>query len=306
MSNGAQHAAYFIEESTYGTIPATPTMVAVRHTDFDIGLDKDTIQSAEIRSDRNVTDLRMAQNKCGGSFGMEVLNDVGFETFMAAVFGGAWSTGVLVNGVVRKSFSMLRYFGDLGAGNKPYHLINGIEFGGCDLKIPTSGIATVSFDTIAKTYIPGASAPSGSTLTPPTTTSPMDSFTGVVLEGGSAIGVITEANIKFDNKMDRRFVIGSKDTLRPSQGKFSASGNITCYYESAAMLDKFLSDSASSLSIQLSNGTDTFTLDLPNIRYTGGRVPVKDDGPITINMPFQAIYDGTTNGAAKLTRNPTT
>ncbi|MBL0320193.1 MAG: hypothetical protein IPP74_13035 [Alphaproteobacteria bacterium] len=71
----------------------------------------------------------------------------------------------------------------------------------------------MSFDTIAKTYVPGATAPATSTLTPATTTSPMDSFTGVVQEGGSVI-VITEANIKFDNKMDRRFVIGSKDTLR--------------------------------------------------------------------------------------------
>lgn len=306
MANGSQHAAYFIAETVYGETPNTPTMVAVRHTDFDIGLDKDTIKSAEIRSDRNVTDLRMAQNKCGGSFGMEVLNDVGFETFMAAVFGSDWVTGELVNGVTRKSFSMLRYFGDLGAGNKPYHLIKGIEFATCDLKIPTSGIASVSFDTIAQSYVPGPSAPAGSTLTPPTTTSPMDSFTGVVEEGGSVIGVITEANIKFDNKMDRRFVIGSKNTLRPSQGMFEASGNITCYYESGAMLDKFLADTPSSLSIQLSNGSELFTIFLPNIRYTGGRVPVKDDGPITINLPFQAIYDATTGGGAKITKDPTT
>ena len=132
----------------------------------------------------------------------------------------------------------------------------------------------------------------------------MDTFTGTVQEGGAPIAVITEANIKFDNGMDRRFVIGSRNTLRPSRGRFSASGSITCYYESAAMLDKFLAGTASSLSLQLSNGTESFTLYLPNIKYTGGRVAVKDEGPITLNMPFQAIYDGTTGGAAKVTRNP--
>ena len=306
MANGAQHAAYYIAEVTYGTTPATPTMPAIRHTDFDLGMDKDTLQSAEIRSDRNVTDLRLGQNKCGGPFGMEVLNDVGFEDFMAAVFGGAWNAGVLVNGTTRKSFSMLRYFGDLGAGEKPYHLLTGVEFASCELKIPTGGIATVSFDTIAKTYVPGASAPASATLSAPTTTSPMDSFTGVVQEGGVTVGVITEATVKFDNNMDRRFVIGSKDTILPSQGKFSVSGSITCYYDSAAMLDKFLGGTASSLSLQLSNGGDTLTLLLPNIKYTGGRVSVKDSGPITINLPFMAVYDGTTTGSAKLTRYPTT
>ena len=306
MSDGSQHAAYAIEEVTYGTTPATPTMDAIRHTDFDLGMDKDTLQSAELRSDRNVVDLRMAQNKCGGSFGTEILNDALFEKFIAAVFGGAWSTGVLVNGVTRKSFSVLRKFGDIGAGNKPYHLLTGVEIATCEIKIPTSGMATAMFDTIARTYVPSEAAPAGSTLSAPTTTSPMDSFTGVVQEGGTTIGVITEANVKFDNGMDRRFVIGSKDTLRPSQKKFQVTGNITAYYETGALLDKFLDSTASSLQLQLTNGTDSFQIDLPNIKYTGGRVPVKDDGPITINLPFVAIYDGTTTGSAKITRTPTT
>jgi hypothetical protein len=306
MADGSQHATYAIAETVYGQTPATPTMFAVRHTDFDVGMDKDTLTSAEIRADRNTVDLRLGQNKCGGPFGMEVINDTGFEQFLAALFGDDWNIGVLVNGIERKSFSMLRYFGDLGAGNKPYHTITGVEIASCDIKVPTGGMATVSFETIARTYVPGESAPAGSTLSPPTTTSPMDSFTGVVNEGGATVGVITEANIKFDNGMDRRFVIGSKDTLRPSQKKFSATGSITCYYESASMLDKFLNGTSSSLSIQLSNGSESFTIDLPNVKYTTGRVAVKDDGPITIPMSFTAVYDGTTAGSAKITRAPTT
>jgi hypothetical protein len=306
MANGSRHAAYYIAENAYGTTPATPTMAAIRHTTFDLGMDKDTIQSAELRSDRNVSDFRMAQNKCGGPFGMEVLNDPGFEDFIAAVFGGTWSSGVLVNGVLRPSFSILRHFGDLGAGNKPYHLLTGVEFASCDLTLPTSGIATASFETIAKTYTHGESAPASSVLSAPTTTAPMDTFTGTVKEGGSAIGVITEAKIKFDNNMARRFAMGSKDTLLPSQGRFSATGSITAYYESAVMLDKFLNGTSSSLEFELSDGTNTHTILLPNVKYTGGRVPVSDDGPITINLPFQAIYDATTVGAAKWTKNPTT
>lgn len=306
MADGSQHSAHYIAESVYGTTPTTPTMAAVRHTEFGLGMDKDTLQSAELRSDRNLTDFRMAQNKCGGTFGMEILNDVGFEDFLAAVFCGDWSSGELVNGVTRKSFSFLRHFGDLGAGTKPYHILTGVEFASCELKLPTSGMATASFETIAQTYTPGEAAPTGATLNAPSTTSPMDSFTGTVQEGGSAIGVITEATVKFDNNMNRKFVIGSKNTLRPSVGRFMASGTITCYYESATMLDKFLNGTNSSLQLQLSNGSDTLTILLPNIKYTGGRVDVKDDGPITIQMPFQGIYDLTTGGAAKITRNPTT
>lgn len=306
MANGSQHAAYYIAEVTYGTTPASPAMVSIRHTDFDLGMDKDTLQSAEIRSDRNVMDLRLGQNKCGGGFAMEAINDVGFEDFLAAVLGGTWTTGVLVNGVARKSFTMVRKFGDLGSGNKAYHTLTGVEFTDCEMKIPTSGIVTTTFNTIAQTYVPAETGPTSATYVAPTTTTPIDSYSGVVQEGGATVAIITEASVKFDNGMDRRFVIGSKNTIRPSEKKLTVSGSITCYYESGAMLDKFLNGTPSSLSIELVSGSDTLQLDLPNVKYTGGRVPVKDDGPITISMPFMAVYDPTTAGSVKFTRNPTT
>lgn len=301
MANGSQHSAHVIAEVTYGTAPDTPTMAAIRYIDFDIGLDIDPLQSAEIRSDRNVVDVRQGNRKIGGSFTTEVINDAAFESFLASIFNSDWATNVLVNGIVRSSSSILRSFNDLASGSK-YHIINGVEFSSCELKIPTSGMATMTFDTIAQAYTTTATI-TGITKSAATTTSPMDSFTGVIQEGGATIALITEANIKFDNGLDRRFVLGSRDTIRPSEKVFSVTGNITGYFESDALLNKFIAGTASTLAIQLTNGTDTLSLELPKIKYTGGRVPAKDDGPILINLPFIAMYDATTVGTAKFTRS---
>lgn len=303
MADGSRHSAYYIAEATYGVTPATPSMTKIRHTGCTIGLDKDTLSSAEIRDDRNISDFRMGQNKVGGNIEMESINDAAFEDFLAATLCGAWDTNVLKNGTTRQSFAVLRYFGDLGAGNKPYHIVNGVEFASADIKVSANAIATVSFETIDQSYVAGEAAPAGATLGTASTTTPMDAFTGTILEGGSAIAVVTEFSLKIDNNMDRRFVIGSRNTIRPSIGRCNITGSCTVYFESGAMLDKFLGDTPSSLSVQLTAGSDTLTILLPKIRYTGGKPDVSGEGPITLTMPFQAVYDSSTGAAIQITRS---
>ena len=303
MANGSRHAAYYIEETVYGTTPSNSSMGKIRHTGCTIGMEKDTLSSAELRDDRNIADFRMGQNKAGGNIEMEALNDTGFEDFLAAVLCGAWDTNTLKNGTTRKSFSILRHFGDLGTGNKPYHISKGVEFASVDFKVSPNALVTASFETIAQTYEAGEAAPAGATLGAATTTTPMDAFTGTILEGGSTIAAVTEVSFKIDNNMDRRFVVGSRNTIRPSIGRCNVTGSCTVYFESGAMLDKFLSETASSLSVQLTADTDTLTFLFPKIRYTGGKPDVSGEGPIQLTMPFQAVYDGTAGAAIQVTRS---
>lgn len=303
MADGSRHAAYYVKETVYGTVPTNPTMAKIRHTGCTLGIDKDTLSSAELRDDRNISDFRMGQNKAGGSIDMEALNDVGFEDFLAAVLCSDWATNVLKNGTTRQSFAVLRYFGDLAAGNKPYHISTGVEFASVDVKITANALVTAKFDTIAQSYTAGEAAPTGSTLSAATTTTPMDAFTGAITEGGSSIAVVTEVSFKIDNNMDRRFVIGSRNTIRPSVGRCNVTGSLTAYFESIVMLDKFLSEADSSLSVQLTAGTDTLTALFPKIRYTGGKPDVSGEGPITLTMPFQAVYDSSTGAAIQFTRS---
>lgn len=310
MANGSRHSLYMIPEVTYGVTPATPAMLKVRHNSCTLGIDKDTLMSEELRSDRQIADFRMGQNKLGGNIVADCSTDAQFTALMEGALCGTWTTNVLKAGILRKSFTMLRAFEDLGiAGtDKQFQAIKGCEISGMEIKVVTSKIATATFDVLGQTQAFGltavAVAGAGATLGNASTNSPMDAFTGAITEGGSAIAVVTEISLKLDNNMDRRFVIGSKDTIRPQQGRSVVTGSITAYFESSVMLDKFLSESASSLSFTLQAGSSSLLFNIPNIKYTGGKPDVSNEGSITLTMPFQAVYDSGSASQIVVTRVP--
>lgn len=303
MADGSRHAAWYIAETVWGTTPSTPSMTKIRHTGCTLGIEKDTLSSAELRDDRNIADFRMGQNKAGGMIDMESINDAAFEDFLAAVCCSTWATNVLKNGTTRSSYSVLRNFGDLGAGNKPYHISTGVEFASVDFKVSANALVTASFETISQDYSASENAPSGAVLGAASVTTPMDAFTGTILEGGSPVATVTEFNFKIDNNMERRFVVGSRNTIRPSVGRCNINGSCTAYFDNGDLLDKFLNETLSSMSIELTAGADTLTILFPKIRYTGGKPDVKGEGPIMLTMPFQAVYDSVEGAAIKFTRS---
>ena len=135
----------------------------------------------------------------------------------------------------------------------------------------------------------------GATYNPATTTSPLDSFTGTLQEAGVPIAVITEISLSLENALEARFVVGSKQSIRPSIGRSNVTGQVTAYFENSALLDKFINETESSIVFELPDGAgNKYTFTLPRIKYTGGQPDVDGEGPITLAMPFQALLDPTT------------
>ena len=383
MANGSRHSLYQILESAYGMTPANPKMKRVRHTSCTIGSEKDSIMSEELRSDRQIADFRLGQNKVGGSVGYESSTDDSFLEALEALLCGTWmpskTTGqatigatantftgsgfafvsgdvivasgftnagnngrfrltaatatvltatpldgqtmavetaaaarqidtfnaTLKAGTTRRSFSTLRWFEDLGGSEKAYQLTAGIEAASADFKVATNAIGTVSMEFIGQTQAVSTTPPSGATLGAASTYPTMDAFTGTVKEGGSAIAVVTEIGFKLDNGIDRRFVIGSKNTIRPQIGKSNVSGTMSAYFESSTLLDKFLSETASSLEFTLTADIYSLGVKLPNIKYTGGKPDVSGEGSIILSMPFQAVYSSADASQIVITRSAT-
>ena len=91
MANGSRHDAYLIAEATYGTTPATPTFLKVRHTGTNVAANKDTLESEELRSDRQTVDFRYGQNKNGGTIDVEIAADAALDVLLEQLMGGAWT-----------------------------------------------------------------------------------------------------------------------------------------------------------------------------------------------------------------------
>lgn len=314
MANGSRHGLFAVKETAYGVTPVDPVFDTVRITGTTLGLTKEGLQSDEIRSDRQIADYRLGNNQVGGDINFE-LSYGSFDKFLQAVLlSGDWETGVPIvgaaqikTGVTRSSFTLVRHFADLAAASKPFYIYSGVEINTMSLSISPSAMVTGTFSVVGKSQTAATDLTSLGTPTfdAPTTTSPMDAFTGTLLEGSEEIAVITEITLTLENGIEPRFVVGSKDTIKPSVARANLTGQITAYFEDSRLVDKFLNETDSSIQFTLpdTDGNE-LTFVIPRIKYTGGQPDVDGEGPITLSMPFQALYDAVSENNFFIHRKP--
>lgn len=387
MANGSRHSMRYVAESTYGQTPATPAFKPIRHTGTTLGLSKESLQSEEIRSDRQIADFRHGAYQVGGDINFE-LSFGSFDDLLEAVTLGTWvpnattgaqslsaavgsfaraagsfiTDGLAVNDVIvssgfatagnngrfritaltatsatvtplegqtmavdaaaagrtlstlraklkagttRRSFSVERFFGDILTADKPYHRFTGVELNTMALAISANAMITGTFGTVGQNMTTGTTAIAGATYANPTTTSPLDSFTGTLNEAGTPIAVITEIQLNLENGLEARFVVGSKQSILPSIGRSNCSGTITAYFENSLLLDKFINETESNIVFELPDGAgNKYVFTLPRIKYNGGQPDVEGEGPITLSMPFQALLDSVTQTNIQIERVP--
>lgn len=312
MASSSRHSMRLVAESAYGTPPANPVFDTIRHTGTTLGLSKETLQSEEIRADRQIADYRHGARQVGGDINIE-LSYGSFDKILEALLGGSWTSDApeagidqLKAGTLRRSFTVERHFGDIASADKPYHRFTGVEFNTLQLQINANAIVSGTLGVIGMDMSTDSKPLAGASYTTPPTTAPLDSFTGTLEEAGKTIAVITEIQLSLENGLDPRFVVGSKTTQRPTIGRSNVSGQITAYFENSALLDKFINETESSIRFDLPDGVgNQLTFILPRVKYNGGQPDVKGDDAIMLTMPFQALYDPTSSTNITILRKPT-
>lgn len=313
MANASRHALYLVAESAYGTLPATPSFIRVRNTGTTLATTKETNVSEELSPDRQIKDFRHGTKQVGGDINFE-LSYGSFDKLIEAVMMGTWTEvdpdpdpiyDVLKAGVTRRSFSVLRHFTDILSGGKPFHTYLGVEFNTFSLTMAPGAIITGSFGVLGREPGLSTTAPAGSTLGSPSSTKVFDTFTGSLEENNTLIGIVTELNFTLENGLEPRFVLFDDRTINPSEGRSNATGQVTVYFEDATMLEKFLDETPSSLDATVTDEEgNSYRFYFPHIKYTGGQPDVTGEGPITLAMPFQAIYDETEESQLVIERHP--
>lgn len=304
MADSSRHDLFQVAEATYGTTPDTdPAFKDVRHTSTSLTLSKESFTSEELNSDRQITTFRHGVKTVGGDIGFE-LSYGSQDDFLEAALGGTWESNVLTAGTTRRSFSLLRQFTDLSPAEKPFHLFSGCEISSMNLTVPASGIVTGSFGVFGKsvTISEGLVSLGTPTYSTPTTTAPFDSFTGTIEEGGDSIGIVTEIALTLENSITAKHVIGSDETLQGQIGRSNLTGTVTAFFENATLMEKFINETSSSLKFTLSNGANSYEINIPKIIYNGASPDVSGEGAITIALPFQAVYDDAEATNIKITR----
>lgn len=304
MANGSLHGLYAVPETVYGQTPTNPVLDTVRITGTTLALTKESLQSGEIRTDRQIADFRLGANSVGGEIQFE-LSCKSFDKFLQAVLlSEAWAdvagagtpTEQIKCGKLRQSFTFIRHFADLEAtvGAKPYFIYGGCELNQLQLTISANAMVTGAFTVFGQSQklAEDLSALGVPTYNPPTTTTPLDSFTGELKENGNVIAVITEITLSLQNGIESRMVVGKKDSIKPSLGRSNLTGQITAYFEDSTLVNKFLNEEESSIEFEMPDADGNKQVYIvPRIKYTGGQPDVSGEGPIMLSMPFQALLD---------------
>lgn len=300
IASGSRHSLAFVAEVTYGTTPSTPTWTDVRHTACTLGLTKETVESEEIRADRQILTVRHGNRAAGGDIEGE-LSYGSYDYLFEACLCGTWSTDVLKAGTTRRSFTFERRFQDV----TQYFRTLGGEVNSVSLSCAPNAMIGVSFGIIGQDVTLTQTAVASSTYSAATTTSQFDSFSATLSEGGSTIALVTSLEVMLENGIEPQYVIGDDETVRPSIGRSRVSGSLTAYFENETLFNKFLNETVSSLTLLLTDTAgNTLQIEVPELKYTSGSPDVSGEGSVTVSMDYVGTYDASAASNIVITRNP--
>jgi hypothetical protein len=97
FSAGSEHSVKYIIEATFNIIPTPLEMIDLRHTGTSLNLSKDTFQSAELRSDRQISDFRHGNKRAQGDLDIE-LSFAEYDPFIASALCGTWQGNYVAAG----------------------------------------------------------------------------------------------------------------------------------------------------------------------------------------------------------------
>lgn len=301
-ASGSLHNLSSFPEVTRGVVPASAAFQQKRIRSTTLALTKATLASQELRSDRQIADFRHGVRSGEGN----VVTEVSYgshEDWMASALGGVWTADVLKVGILRSSYSLLRRFTDIDV----WQLFKAAEINTFQITVNpgTQVVATYGWMSDDMTQpASGAARPTTPTFPPYSTSEVLTGLAGTLQEGGATYAGCTEVTINLDNGMQNLNVIGLATAFDRSIGRSTVTGTASFYFQSADLANKFINETVSSLNVPIrdSLGTSGYDLLVPRIKYTGAPIPVTNEGPVLLTMPWQALLDPTTGTNLQITR----
>jgi hypothetical protein len=232
------------------------------------------------------------------------------DEVVAAKAAGDSVTGVVVgkksfipaSGHTNDSYTIEHNFPDIVQSEQ----FLGCRIGGMQLKLPATGLATVTFPVTGKDIVTSTAA----YFTTPTAAGTQGiaaAVNGSLRANGVDIATLTGLDLNLDLGLFSDAVVGANTVPGISPGRSRVSGQFTALFEDASLRDYFINETEIGLTVvlELSSaiGADFLAINLPRIKLGGAD---KDDGEKNLvqTLPFVALYNSA--GGAGISSEQTT
>lgn len=294
----------FAKEVTFGVIPAV-TYQELRFTSESLRQDTPTVTSEELRADRQTADIIRTSLSVAGDINLELSSttfDVFFEAALQAdtTFGGG-PPQFIENGVLVPTFTIEKEFTDLPSEFAAY---TGMAVNTMNLNVEVESIITGSFGFIGiKEISNSATVATGTTAAG--TNEVMNAIDDVTafLEGGVAFD-ITQFSFALNNNVRQRPQVATLGPIGLGCGKLEITGTMRAYFETKAIMDKYLNFTESSITLKVRDAaTKGYDFEFPALNFTAGqRVAGGQNQDIIADMSWTAKRDPASGKTVKITR----
>lgn len=303
ISTGASTVVGYINEVTYGTVPATPSLKAVPFSSFSVSVEKDELTDSRIDGTRQVKNLRYGNKNVSGELSGD-FSAVDYDDLIASAMLNTWTANAITIGSTKVS----QTFEESQLDIVKYRKTTGCVMNTMSIDAPIDGNATITFGFNGKdsSYTLGSTT-AGTSLdsngyTPAAHNVPFTHVNGTMTdELGSLIGVVQGISLELDNGYDGTYVWSKAEANSQTYKKANVTGTLTAYYVDEVLINKFLNETTSQLTFSLTDGTHVYTFVMGKIKYTGAESAVDSDGVRTITLPFRAL-DAGADTTLKITR----
>ncbi len=311
VSADGVRVAFVAETGTPPTTPLTPVFTSARITGESLAFNATTIVSAELDPSAQVRDSILVGGESTGGLNLEVSSHEAFDTYLAAVFGGAWVADVLIPGTSLPTYTVEKTFPGVPVpGESSYHRFVNSAFNAVNMSITPGQAVTAVANITGGPLSLDTDIIAGATYPDPGINPVLVPQDVVISLAGMATSTCFGAfTMDFTNGLRGVQCIGTLGNREVVRGRFEVAFTGNLYYATDDIVQEFLSQGefTGSVELQDSSGASEYLFEFPRLKVKACPIVAGGTGQdVVIALTMQALYDPTLGYTCQVTRTTPT
>lgn len=287
----------FVAESTAGTTPASPAFSIVDIVSEDIGLTTNQIRSNTVTASRVVSKSRRVSSEVGGGFSIELCKGTEIDALLSGLMGNAF-TGTAPNIRSKAGGATLTPFTfERKISSAMYRRFTGCRLNTLQLQIAPEQAVQAQFGVLGMSEVTATSAIAGATYAAANTGNKMtalDMASATFANGVTGSFDLAGLTVNITNNLTAMKKLGASTTRSTIAGQAQITGQLQVYVDANTLADAFLAETLFDLTVALTNGSDSYSLEMQNMAITNYNDPNPGNGSEYIaSIDFECTLDGT-------------